>query len=50
MFQLVKDGKVICEYSTAPQIVAEILVRGWFEPVERFGVCWIKGVEIRKAP
>lgn len=47
-YTIVKDGKDWKEYSTAEQCVAEILVKGWTLPVERFGVVWVKGIEIRE--
>ena len=43
-----RDGKPWRSFSTPEQCVAEILVKGWIEPVERFGVVWCKGVEIRQ--
>ena len=47
-YTIFKDGKPWRSYSTGEQCVAEILVKGWIEPVERFGVVWRKGVEIRE--
>lgn len=49
MFQIYVDGKPKFEPRTTKlRCVADILERGWFEPVERFGIVWVKGVEIRE--
>ncbi len=46
MYQIYMDGKPKFEpRATALRCVADILERGWFEPVERFGIVWIKGIE-----
>lgn len=50
MWQVFKDDKPVGQpYSEPGKCAAEILVRGWYEPIEyRYGVVWIRGVEIRK--
>lgn len=50
MWQVFKDGRPVAEtvFSDPVKCAAEILVRGWIEPVERFGVVWVQGVEVRK--
>lgn len=47
--QVYKDGVAYGEgQDHAWQCVAIILSKGWNMPVERYGVCWVKGIEIRE--
>lgn len=56
VWAIMRDGREIARRDTEIKCVAELLLREmqqpgrWFEPVERFGVVWQRGVEIREIP
>ncbi len=45
-----RDGIAVKEstFHSAMECAAFILMKGWIETVERYGVIWAKGIEIRK--
>ena len=49
MFKVMRNGREVARYPSKPECATYILMQGWFEPVERYGVVWARGVEILPA-
>ena len=49
MFQVFRDQQPVADalFRTGMECAAFILMKGWVDTVERYGMVWARGVEIR---